>query len=59
MVQRHREELKWAAEEREFRDHRDVDDERGRPQEPKARQEFHVGVRSVSHTRFAVHGLRG
>jgi hypothetical protein len=50
----HREELKWAAIEREFRNHRDVDDERGRPQEPKGRQEFHVGVRSVRHTRFAV-----
>jgi hypothetical protein len=54
----HREELKWAAIEREFRNHRDVDDERGRPQEPKGRQEFHVGIRSVRHTRFAVHRPR-
>jgi len=54
----HREELKWAAVEREFRTHRDVDDERGRRQEPRGRQEFHVGVRSVRHTRFAVHRPR-
>jgi len=54
----HREELKWAAVEREF-DHRcDVDDERSRPQEPKGRQEFHVGIRSARHTRFAVHRPR-
>jgi hypothetical protein len=54
----HREELKWAAIEREFRNHRDVDDDRGRHQEPRRRQEFHVGVRSVRHTRFAVHRPR-
>jgi len=33
----HREELKWAAVEREFDHRRDVDDERSRPQEPKGR----------------------
>lgn len=53
-----REELKWAAVEREFGNHRDVDDERSRPQEPKARQEFHASIRSVRHTRFAVHWPR-
>ena len=54
----HREELRWEAVEREFGDRRDVDDERGRPQEPKARQEFYAGIRSVRHTRFAVHRPR-
>ena len=54
----HREELKWAAVEREFDNRRDVDDERSRPQEPKGRQEFHVGIRSARHTRFAVHRPR-
>ena len=44
----HREELKWAAVEREFDNRRDVDDERSRPQEPKGRQEFHAGIRSVA-----------
>ena len=29
-----------------------------RPQEPKSRQEFHAGVRSARHTRFAVHRPR-
>ena len=48
----HREELKWAAVEREFRNHRDGDDEPGRHHEPRGRQEFHVGVRGVRHTRF-------
>jgi len=54
----HREELKWAAVEREFDKRRDVDDERSRPQEPKGRQEFHAGIRSARHTRFAVHRPR-
>ena len=54
----HREELKWAAVEREFDNRRDVDDERTRPPEPKGRQEFHVGIRSARHTRFAVHRPR-
>ncbi len=54
----HSEELKWAAVEREFDNRRDVDDERSRPQEPKGRQEFHVGIRSARHTRFAVHRPR-
>lgn len=53
-----REELKWAAVEREFDNGRDVGDERTRPQEPKDRQEFHVGIRSARHTRFAVHRPR-
>ena len=43
----HHEELKWAAVEREFDPRRDVDDERSRPQEPKGRQEFHVGIRNA------------
>jgi hypothetical protein len=54
----HREELRWASVEREFGNSPDVDNERSRPQEPKARQEFHVGIRSVRHTRFAVHRPR-
>jgi DNA-binding PadR family transcriptional regulator len=54
----HREELKWAAVERELDPCRDIDDERSRPQEPKGRQEFHVGIRSARHTRFAVHRPR-
>ena len=44
--------------EQEFGDRRDVDDERGRPQESKTRQEFYAGVRSARHTRFAVHRPR-
>ena len=31
---------------------------RGRPQQPKTRQEFYAGVRSGRHTRFAVHRPR-
>jgi len=54
----HREELKWAAAERDFDNWRNVDDERSRPQEPKCRQEFHVGIRSARHTRYAVHRPR-
>lgn len=54
----HREELKWAAVEREFDTGREVNDEHSRPQEPKGRQEFHVGIRSARHTRFAVHRPR-
>jgi hypothetical protein len=54
----HREELQWAASEREFGNRCDVDDERSRPQEPRGRQEFHAGVRSARHTRFAVHRPR-
>ena len=54
----HRDELKWAAGEREFDTRGDVDGERRRPQEPKSRQEFHVGIRSARHTRFAVHRPR-
>jgi hypothetical protein len=54
----HAEELRWESIDREFRNYRDVDDERGRPQEPKARQEFYAGIRSVRHTRFAVHRPR-
>jgi hypothetical protein len=44
--------------EREFDNRRDVDDERSGPQEPKGRQEFHVGIRSARHTLFAVHRPR-
>ena len=50
--------LRLAGVEQEFGDRRDVDDERGRPQEPKTRQEFYAGVRSARHTRFAVHRPR-
>ena len=53
-----RETLRLAGVEQEFGDRRDVDDERGRPQEPKTRQEFYAGVRSARHTRFAVHRPR-
>ena len=48
----HREELQWASVEREFGNRRDVNDERSRPHEPKARQEFYAGVRSARHTPF-------
>ena len=58
MVHLHRDELKWAAEERELDDRRDVDDKRGKTHEPRARQEFYAGVRSGRHTRFAVHRPR-
>nr|MDQ3349125.1 hypothetical protein [Acidobacteriota bacterium] len=54
----HREELKWAAAERDFDHWRDVDEERTRPQVPETRQEFHVGIRTARHTRFAVHRPR-
>jgi hypothetical protein len=54
----HREELRLEAIEREFGDRRDVDDERGRPQEPKTQQEFYAGVRSGRSARFAVHRPR-
>jgi hypothetical protein len=54
----HRDELGWEALEREFVDRRDVDDERSRPHEPKARQEFYAGVRSGRSTRFTVHRPR-
>jgi hypothetical protein len=54
----HREELQWASFEKEFGDDRGGGDERSRPQEPKARQEFYAGIRSVRHTRFAVHRPR-
>jgi hypothetical protein len=54
----HREELRWAAVEKEFGDERGVGDERSRPHEPKPRQEFYAGIRSVRHTRFAVHRPR-
>ena len=54
----HRDELKWEAVERELGDRRDVDDERSRPQEPKGRQEFYAGIRSVRHARFFVHRPR-
>ncbi len=54
----HREDLEWAAVEREFDNGRDVDDDRRKPEEPKARQEFCAGVRSGRHTRFAVHRPR-
>jgi hypothetical protein len=37
----HRDELRWEALERELVDRRDVGDERCRPREPKARQEFY------------------
>src|SRR5579864_1526675 len=50
--------LRLAGVEQEFGDRRDVGDERGRPQEPKTRQEFYAGVRSARHTRFAVHRPR-
>src|SRR5687768_16106304 len=53
----HRDELKWEALDREFRD-RPEDDERGRPQEATGQQEFYAGIRSVRHTRFAVHRPR-
>ena len=53
-----REALRLAGVEQEFGDGRDVDDERGRPQQPKTRQEFSAGVRSARHTRFAVHRPR-
>jgi hypothetical protein len=54
----HGEELRWEAIEREFGNRCDPDDERSRPHEPKARQEFYAGVRSGRATRFAVHRPR-
>jgi hypothetical protein len=54
----HRDELKWEALDRELRGRPDMDDERGRPQEATRQQEFYAGIRSVRHTRFAVHRPR-
>jgi hypothetical protein len=50
----HAEELRWEAIDRECG--RIPDD--GRNRVPRPQQEFHVGVRSVRHTRFAVHRPR-
>ena len=50
--------LRLAGVEQKFDDRREVDDERHRPKEPRARQEFYAGVRSARHTRFAVHRPR-
>jgi hypothetical protein len=50
----HAEELRWEAIDREFG--RIPDDGRGREARPQ--QEFHAGIRSVRHTRFAVHRPR-
>ena len=50
----HAEELRWEAIDRECG--RIPDD--GRDREARPQQEFHVGVRSVRHTRFAVHRPR-
>ena len=50
----HAEELRCEAIEREYG--RNPDD--GRSREARPQQEFHVGIRSVRHTRFAVHRPR-
>ena len=50
--------LRLAGVEQKFDDRREVDDERHRPKEPRAPQEFYAGVRRARHTRFAVHRPR-
>ena len=50
--------LRLAGVAQDFDHRRDVDEERSRPQESKGRQEFHAGIRSARHTRFAVHRPR-
>ena len=50
----HAEELRWEPIDREFG--RIPDD--GRSREVRPQQEFHAGIRSVRHTRFAVHRPR-